>query len=151
MLRRDPILLLAKAVLIELNYRESPLRQTQKPKNCFEEVQDRQYFPWAKKGCKALGCKTWKRTQQEFANKLTQDLQKFAKSCHKGPFTNYVYKRRGVGGQKKLTFCKLLYHRKCKRRRVGGQKKTNLVNVVCERPQSTGFLRGPQIFGVIFT
>ena len=36
---------------------------------------------------------------------------------------------------KKLTFCKLLYHRKCKQRGVGGQKKTNLVNVVCERPQ----------------
>ena len=35
---------------------------------------------------------------------------------------------------KKLTFCKLLYHRKCKQRGVGGQKKTNLVNVVCERP-----------------
>ena len=33
-----------------------------------------------------------------------------------------------------MTFCKLLYHRKCKRRGVGGQKKTNLVNVVCERP-----------------
>ena len=31
---------------------------------------------------------------------------------YKGPFKNYVYKRRGVGGQKKL----------------------NLVNVVCERP-----------------
>ena len=30
----------------------------------------------------------------------------------KGAFTNYVYKRRGVGGQ----------------------KKPNLVNVVCERP-----------------
>ena len=52
----------------------------------------------------------------------------------KGAFTNYVYKRRGVGGQKKSTFCKLLYHRKCKRRGVGGQKKPNLVNVVCERP-----------------
>ena len=35
---------------------------------------------------------------------------------------------------KKLTFCKLLYHRKFKRRRVGGQEKPNLVNVVCERP-----------------
>ena len=34
---------------------------------------------------------------------------------------------------KKSTFCKLLYHRKCKRRGVGGQKKPNLVNVVCER------------------
>ena len=33
-----------------------------------------------------------------------------------------------------MTFCKLLYHRKCKRRGVGGQKKPNLVNVVCERP-----------------
>ena len=37
---------------------------------------------------------------------------------------------------KKLSFCKLLYHRKCKRRGVGGQKKPNLVNVVCERPLS---------------
>ena len=35
---------------------------------------------------------------------------------------------------KKSTFCKHLYHRKCKRRGVGGQKKPNLVNVVCERP-----------------
>ena len=35
---------------------------------------------------------------------------------------------------KKLTFCKHLYHRKCKRRRVGGKKKPNFVNVVCERP-----------------
>ena len=34
----------------------------------------------------------------------------------------------------KSTFCKLLYHRKCKQRGVGGQKKPNLVNVVCERP-----------------
>ena len=24
--------------------------------------------------------------------------------CHKGPFTNYVYKRRGVGGQKNRLF-----------------------------------------------
>ena len=35
---------------------------------------------------------------------------------------------------KKSTFCKLLYHRKCKRRGVGGQKKTKFVNVVCECP-----------------
>ena len=35
---------------------------------------------------------------------------------------------------KKSTFCKLLYHRKCKQREVCGEKKTNLVNVVCERP-----------------
>ena len=35
-------------------------------------------------------------------------------SCNKGAFTNYVYKRRGVGGQ----------------------KKPNFVNVVCERPLS---------------
>ena len=35
---------------------------------------------------------------------------------------------------KKLTFCKQLYHRKCKRRGVGGQKKPYIVNVVCERP-----------------
>ena len=40
------------------------------------------------------------------------------------------------GGEvvKNLTFCKLLYHRKCKWRGVGGQKKPNLVNVICERP-----------------
>ena len=37
---------------------------------------------------------------------------------------------------KKFTFCKLLYHRKCKRRGVGGQKKVNFVNEVCERPLS---------------
>ena len=41
---------------------------------------------------------------------------------------------KGGRWSKKSTFCKLLYHRKCKRRGVGGQKKTNLVNVVCERP-----------------
>ena len=35
-----------------------------------------------------------------------------------------------------MTFCKHLYHRKCKRRGVRGQKKPNLVNVVCERPLS---------------
>ena len=40
----------------------------------------------------------------------------------------------GGSWSKKLTFCKLSYHKKCKRRRVGGQKKTNLVNVVCEYP-----------------
>jgi hypothetical protein len=34
----------------------------------------------------------------------------------------------------KLTFCKLLCHRKCKRRGVGVQKKPNFVKVVCERP-----------------
>ena len=39
----------------------------------------------------------------------------------KGSLTNYVYKRRGVGGQKKSTFCKLSYHRKCKRRGVGAK------------------------------
>ena len=42
--------------------------------------------------------------------------------------------KEGGRWSKKFTFCKLLYHRKCKRRRVGGQKKPNLVNVVCERP-----------------
>jgi hypothetical protein len=37
---------------------------------------------------------------------------------------------------KKLTFCKLLYHKKCKRRGVGGQKETNLVNVgKCDLPK----------------
>ena len=41
---------------------------------------------------------------------------------------------KGGRWSKKSTFCKKIYHRKCKRRIVGGQKKTNLVNVVCERP-----------------
>ena len=36
--------------------------------------------------------------------------------------------------KKESTFCKLLYHRKCKRRWVDGQKKPNLVDVVCEHP-----------------
>ena len=44
--------------------------------------------------------------------------------------------KEGGRWSKKLTFCKLLYHRKCKRRGVGGQKKPNFVNVVCERPLS---------------
>ena len=35
---------------------------------------------------------------------------------------------------KKSTFCKLLYHKKCKQRGVGGENKTNFVNIVCERP-----------------
>jgi hypothetical protein len=52
----------------------------------------------------------------------------------KGPFTNYVYKRRGGRWSKKSTFCKLLFHRKCKWRGVGGQKKPNLLKVACERP-----------------
>ena len=38
---------------------------------------------------------------------------------YKGGFTNYVYKRRGVGGQ----------------------KKPNFVNVVCERPIKASYLR----------
>ena len=40
------------------------------------------------------------------------DMKSLLLKFGKGPFTNYVYKRRGVGGQ----------------------KKPNLVNVVCERP-----------------
>ena len=31
---------------------------------------------------------------------------------------------------KKSSFCKLLYHRKCKGRGVGGQKKLNFVNII---------------------
>ena len=46
---------------------------------------------------------------------------------------------------KKFTFCKLLYHRKCKQRWVGGQKKTNLVIVVCERPLIQSENRGKEI------
>ena len=52
----------------------------------------------------------------------------------KGAFTNSVYKRRGVGGQKNRLFENFYTIENCKRREVGGQKKPNLVNVVCERP-----------------
>ena len=41
-----------------------------------------------------------------------------------GPFINYVYKTREVGGPKMSTFCQRSYHRKCQRRGVGGQEKT---------------------------
>ena len=51
-----------------------------------------------------------------------------------GPFTNYVYKARWVGGPKMSIFCQRSYHRKYQRRGVGGQKSQNLVNVVCELP-----------------
>ena len=60
----------------------------------------------------------------------------FSTKYNKGPFTNYVYKRRGVGGQKNRLFVNFytieivnlwVFW-------VGGQKKPNLVNEVCERP-----------------
>ena len=41
----------------------------------------------------------------------------------KGPFTNYVYKKRGVGGQ----------------------KKPNLGNVVCESPLTSIYSTDPRI------
>ena len=40
-----------------------------------------------------------------------------------------------------MTFCNLLYHRKCKRRGVGSQKKPNFVNIVCELPLVRMFFR----------
>ena len=56
----------------------------------------------------------------------------------KGPFTNYVYKRRGVGGQKNRFFVNLYTIENVNRGGyLGGQKKTNLVNIVCERPLTT--------------
>ena len=48
-------------------------------------------------------------------NKRDVGILFLQKRFDKGAFTNYVYKRRGVGGQ----------------------KKTNLVDVVCERPPAT--------------
>ena len=51
---------------------------------------------------------------------------------------------------KKLTFRKLLYHRKRKRRGVGGQKKSNLVNVVCERPLMSKFLLFNKIVDTLY-
>ena len=62
----------------------------------------------------------------------------FSVGKDKKPALGAVHKLRlqeeGGRWSKKRTFCKLLYHRKCKRRGVGGQKMTNLVSVVCERP-----------------
>ena len=55
---------------------------------------------------------------------------------YKGPFTNYVFKRRGVGGQKNRLFVNFYTIENVNGGGVGGQKKTNLVNVVCERPLS---------------
>ena len=56
----------------------------------------------------------------------------------KGPFTNYVYKRRGVGGQKNRPFVNFYTIEYVNGGVVGGQKKPNLVNVVCERPLMLG-------------
>ena len=58
------------------------------------------------------------------------------KQCfgHKGPFTNYIYKRRGVGGQKNRLFVNFYTIENVNGGGVGGQKKPNLVNIVCERP-----------------
>ena len=55
---------------------------------------------------------------------------------HKGAFTNYVYKRRGVGGQKNRFFVNFYTIENVNGGGVGGQKKPNFVNVVCERPKS---------------
>ena len=60
------------------------------------------------------------------------------KKCFKTLRLGGVHKLRlqeeGGRWSKKLTFCKLLYHKKCKQMGVGGQKKPNFVNIVCERP-----------------
>ena len=52
----------------------------------------------------------------------------------KEPFTNYVYKSRGVSGQKNRLFVNFDTIENVNGRGLGGQKKPNLVNVVCERP-----------------
>ena len=57
----------------------------------------------------------------------------------KGPFTNYVYKRRGVGGQKNQPFVNFYTIENVNGGGVGGQKKPNLVNVFCERPLTVNF------------
>ena len=57
------------------------------------------------------------------------------KSCLQlGGVHKLCLQEKGGSWSKKSTFCKLLYHRKCKWRGVGGQKKSNLINVVCKRP-----------------
>ena len=50
------------------------------------------------------------------------------------PFTNYVYKRRGVSGQKNRLYVNIYTIENVNGGGVGGQKKPNLENVVCERP-----------------
>ena len=59
-------------------------------------------------------------------------------SC-KGPLSNYVYKKRGVGGQNNRLFVNVYTIENVN---GGGQKKPNLVSVVCERPliHSSSFL-----------
>ena len=60
---------------------------------------------------------------------------------HLGVVHKLCLQEEGGRWPKKLTFFKLLYHRKCKPMGVGDQKKTNLVNVVCERPLTVILLR----------
>jgi hypothetical protein len=43
-----------------------------------------------------------------------------------GSFTNYVDKRRWIGGQKIVYFCQNLKGRKCQHSGVGGQKKAKI-------------------------
>ena len=62
---------------------------------------------------------------------IEHDVQK--KCPNKMPFTNYVYKRRGVGGQTNPLFVKFYTIENLNKGGVGGQKKQNLVNLVCER------------------
>ena len=49
----------------------------------------------------------------------------------RGPFTNYVYKRKGVGGPKIVNVHKV---ENVNRGGEVGKKSQNFVNVVCERP-----------------
>merc|ERR1712051_1082224 len=50
-------------------------------------------------------------------------------SSTKGPFTNYVYKRRGVGGQKNRLFVNFYTIEDVNGGGAGGQKKPNFVGV----------------------
>ena len=80
-------------------------------------------------------------------HRVSRNLAKLLSNQHfgvgrypkKGSFTNYVYKRRRVGGRKKLTFCQRLYHKKMSTEEGRWSKKRqNLINVVCERPRIEG-------------
>ena len=78
-------------------------------------------------------------------NWLLYDKRQRYHLLYQGPFTNCVYKWRGVGGQKNwllVNSCKLLYHIKCKRGGVGGRKETHLVNVVFKRPLTNSSTEG---------
>ena len=60
---------------------------------------------------------------------LKKQSSKYKRERHKGSFTNYVYKKKWVGGPEMSTFISY----KLSTKEVGSQKSQKLVNEVCER------------------